>query len=103
MRLHTPGPWIVQQIAEGWHGYNDWRTFAIRSPQNVCLAVVGEVDRFECERISANAHLMAAAPEMFKALKAILFDHDNHLTAFRRSIKIEQARAIIAKLEGEQK
>src|SRR3990167_4209826 len=43
---HTPGKWTVQPIEIARHGY-DWRTFAIRSPANVCLAVVGEVDRYE--------------------------------------------------------
>ena len=66
---HTPGPWTVQTLSESWHDYSDWKTFAVRSPRNVCLAVVGDVDRFESERIPANAQLISAAPDMLAALQ----------------------------------
>lgn len=66
---HTEAPWTLQELETARNGYQDWRTFAIRSPANVCLAVVGDVDRYESERIPANARLMAAAPNMLAALR----------------------------------
>jgi hypothetical protein len=55
----APGPWAVQELETSHHGYAGWHTYAVRSSQNVCLAVVGEVDRFEEERIEANANEIA--------------------------------------------
>jgi hypothetical protein len=68
---HTPGPWVVQRLEDAHHGYH-WPTFTVRSPQNVCLAVVGDVDRYESERIPANARLMAAAPSLYRGCMAAL-------------------------------
>lgn len=68
-RQHTKGPWTVQKVETAKHGYTDWDTYAVRSPQNVCVATVGDVDRFESERIPANVRLMAAAPELLAALQ----------------------------------
>jgi hypothetical protein len=69
---YTPGPWTLQDLGTPYGGYIDWQTFAVRSPANVCLAVVGTVDRYESERIPANARLMAAAPDLLEALDVAL-------------------------------
>lgn len=65
---HTRGPWAVQELDKGHNGYPGWNTFAIRSPQNVCLAVVGDVDRYHEGDHAANANLIALAPELLDAL-----------------------------------
>ncbi len=59
---HTKGPWITEKIEGHYRGYANWETFDIRSTANVCLAVVGEVDRYHEEDHEGNARLMAAAP-----------------------------------------
>lgn len=69
---HTPGPWALQSLGGGYRGYDDWCPWCVRSPQNVHLATVGGVDRFESERIEANARLIAAAPELLEALEGIV-------------------------------
>jgi hypothetical protein len=69
---HTPGPWTLQELETHHNGYADWHTFAVRSPANVCLAIVGTVDHHEPERIPANARLMAAAPDLLEALDVAL-------------------------------
>uniref|UniRef100_A0A6M3LFN2 Uncharacterized protein n=1 Tax=viral metagenome TaxID=1070528 RepID=A0A6M3LFN2_9ZZZZ len=68
---HTPAPWTLQQLETNRNGY-DWPTFAIRSPQNCCLATVGTVDRYHADDNEANAHLMAAAPDMLAALEYVI-------------------------------
>lgn len=66
---HTPGKWTLQQLETARNGYEGWKTFAIRSPQNVCLAVVGEVDHYHEADHEANARLIAASPMLLEALK----------------------------------
>jgi hypothetical protein len=61
----------VQKLEAEHHGY-PWPTFTVRGPKNVCLAVVGDVDRFESERIPANARLMGAAPSLYRGCMAAL-------------------------------
>jgi hypothetical protein len=95
---HTPGPWSIQQIHDAKNGYADWQTFAIRGPENVCLAMVGEVDHYKSERIPHNARLIAAAPELLEALEEMLnagVNDDPNM--------YDRARAAIAKARGEGK
>jgi hypothetical protein len=76
---HTPGPWQL------WH--DDEGAFVLRSPDDekvICKRDLGLPDRDEG---IANAHLIAAAPDLLEALRAMSPD-------------TEQARAAIAKAEG---
>jgi len=68
---HTNGPYKLQLLEEKHNGY-EWKTYCIRSAKtNVCLAVVGAVDRYESERITKTALLMSKAPELLEVCKAI--------------------------------
>ena len=69
---HTKGPWKVECVETEHHGYPGWNTYTIRSPQNVCLAVVGEVDRYHQNDHTANARLIAAAPDLLAACEGCL-------------------------------
>lgn len=71
MGTHTPGPWTKQTIETRRHGY-DWETFAVRSPQNVCIASVGDVDRYHAKDNANNASLIAAAPDLLAACEAAI-------------------------------
>lgn len=96
---HTPGPWEIQQLETNRNGY-DWPTFAVRSPQNVCLAVVGDVDRHHAEQHPANARLIAAAPDLLAALIEL---RDSYPWSANRTVGGElwsQVNAAIAKAEG---
>ena len=59
MNKHTPGPWSAHYNNEG---------LTVFSPDNVTVAYV---DYDECEErpVEANAHLIAAAPAMYEALR----------------------------------
>ena len=96
MSNHTPGPW---EIEEHYHFGYRW----ISGPGHSQLAQVvwcmEDEDRSpECE---ANAHLIAAAPELLDALCYLLEassgqgPHEQWLAA------MDQARAAIAKAKGE--
>lgn len=100
MTQHTPGPWKVQRIETAHHGYAGWQTFAIRGPQNVCLATVGNMDRYESERIPANARLIAAAPEMLKIARAVLAAYEREELRGLTVDEVNEARAAIRAATG---
>ena len=87
---HTPGPWTHEGQGDITGIEND--------PGNGC---VGKVDvacvylRTVPGRNESNARLIAAAPEMLRALRAIV-EESNDPGA------VDFARAAIAKAEGEQ-
>ena len=82
---HTPGPWCIGHVRDTTQKYQHtsfevpvhvgaWNDRAA-GPGN-CLAIAylggpGAIDSTR-EAVEANARLIAAAPELFKALKAIV-------------------------------
>lgn len=67
----SKAPFQIQQLHEQFHGYPDWPVYAVRDASNLCLAVVGAVDRATDQFNQGNATLFALAPEMAAALKAV--------------------------------
>lgn len=63
---HTPGPWdIAKQTDMGWRG------LAVVAPGKLHIAnLVFQLD----DRELANAHLIAAAPEMLGALQDVVHE-----------------------------
>lgn len=106
MSAHTPGPWQVEMIAGRFHGgvirsLGVWREYVGgRGYPQVALATAHDQLISEEERI-ANATLIAAAPELLAALKALL----DELTwrvgdGAEGEPCLMAARAAIAKAEG---
>ena len=88
---HTPGPWFAKRA--GGVGYFEW--YVGRDGENYPIAedITDPVTRDQSE---ANAHLIAAAPELLGALKMMLEGGLEGPT----SQAIETALATIAKAEG---
>lgn len=95
---HTPGPWRV-----------DGRY--VRAPRTaigdraVCL--VTDAGIFPKPEIAANAQLIAAAPDLFTALAAIVANHDSGAfvtscvdDGAARPANLDAARAALAKAEA---
>lgn len=62
--------WEVQSLEKGHNDYTDWETFCIRDSLSNChVATVGAMDRRDCTRYKEFAYLMAAAPQMHRALE----------------------------------
>lgn len=80
MSEHTPGPWKIR-------AYKD-RGFAIdfNEDQEQIVDFVYE---------EADAHLIAAAPDLLEALEAVV------RVADRATVEFDMARAAIAKARGE--
>lgn len=95
---HTPGPW---EIAPG----SEYRVmWASRTPEGEiadCGVICDTASNLKTRtrENAANARLIAAAPEMYDALKAMLNSSD-----FGGVVKVSHpiaiARAAIAKVEG---
>jgi len=77
MNKHTPGPWINNK-GSGWI----WATGPDGvKDQIICQFWDNQEDDFE--NWQQNAALIAAAPEMYEALKAIYADWKAHELAFK--------------------
>lgn len=91
-RSHTPGPWFVWggQIKPENGGWQQKRFIA-------------EIPLHTSVEQSANARLIAAAPDLLEALETILIckTNDNGETPELSNYLAEQARAAIAKAKGE--
>ena len=69
MSKHTPGTWAIGR-------YSNYIGFAIFAPNRGCIAerwYDADQESPYGDEIIANARLIAAAPDMFNALKAIEF------------------------------
>lgn len=85
---HTPGPWATSRDAVP-AGHVQITVYAEGTGERVATAFGSE----------ANAHLIAAAPDLLSAAKAILFQVDQG-KVLERDACITQARDAIAKAEG---
>ena len=101
---HTPGPWYVFHSAyRGRFDDDGPGAFSIGDAQTAHSANI-LCSRYQwperAEEMKANAHLMAAAPDLLEALKALL---ERYVLAIgNEGIECYQARAAIAKATGEQ-
>ena len=93
MSKHTPGPWGIERHYDPGYKF-------ISAKKHTALAQVvwcmEDEDRSpECE---ANAHLIAAAPELLEALEALVLDESKEYIPTRLW---DAARAAIAKAKGQ--
>ena len=98
-KTHTPGPWEASNepvASEGILIHRKWRDKkGRRCTQFIASVCVTSPDSL-LENCKANANLIAAAPDMYAALKAIYYG-DGSLT---ESEIVKQMRAAIEKAEG---
>lgn len=94
MSKHTPGPW---EIEEHYHFGYRW----ISGPEHSQLAQVVWCMEYEDRSLGceANAHLIAAAPELLEALENLLKVHEGEGGTQHHAG--DMARTAIAKAKGE--
>ena len=99
---HTPGPWSSSMWTDDVAGAVGWSIVCGDAGHLVPTNTFETDDEEEAE---ANARLIAAAPELLDALKAML-DQFNYSTVsglvHDESMAIMKAREAIAKATGEQ-
>ena len=92
---YTPGPWkAVGKLS----GSENHRGYSIVSPQ-YALAIVQPIDTDGLEGL-ANAHLIAAAPELLRALEDVVSDFyeyhgDVHGAVLNACTAIAKARGVL--------
>ena len=95
---HTPGPWIVDVAA--FSCYRSISTSARPPYEQICELPFLEPNIYDAER-SANASLIAAAPELLSALVEMLEASERpHPEKWYSNVR-SVARAAIAKAKGE--
>jgi len=99
MSAHTPGPWLISYKHEDGTKIAIDDAHGIDGERNYDLVTVEHGDPDE---LLANAHLVAAAPELLKALQDVIGWVPGgsawHTDAAAKSV--ERARAVIAKATG---
>lgn len=85
----TPGPWRAS--------FGDLtRVFPVGSQFPICG--VHRIQKFGPAQVKANAHIIAAAPEMYEALKNLIVDYEPKEGSDARALAA--AHAAIARAEG---
>lgn len=99
---HTPGPWVFEP---GPHGDPDFEDIAFliaeQRPGGEAIGII--CSPVMSGDVEANARLIAAAPDLLEALKALHRNVDMDLCGFWKestSNFMQQAEAAIAKAEG---
>ena len=92
MTQFTPGPWKVVRYANEFHP----RIESDLDPN--CAVGEAFVGSDYCD---ANARLIAAAPDLYEVLSAIMTHHDGFFVATFELELADQAYAALAKARGE--
>lgn len=98
----TPGPWVA--VDEGRGRDRNW---CVMVPEESRFGPYIATIHNTADHAKANAHLIAAAPELYEALEAVLDLRENtspfggELQADRIDRTIEAASAALAKARGE--
>ena len=89
---HTPGPWMFDATLKGDGSFGGSYIVSNNAKKTWPLAEVYRED---------NARLIAAAPDLLEALKALVADLKPYMGQGRMDDKIRNAIAAIAKATGE--
>jgi hypothetical protein len=109
MSAHTPGPWWPRMDGSGRWGVKTYRDKEESDPYanygceygaTICGGIGDHTEKRTYGNGEANAHLIAAAPDLLEALEAALLLVDMS-TSYRREDIAQQSRAAIAKAKGE--
>ena len=96
---HTPGPWLFNDNSKHWATHPFSVTVRKRGVHAVAVANIPARATIELSEAKANAQLIAAAPDLLKALeKIVALEHYRH---GYHPAWTDQARAAIAKARGE--
>ena len=97
MSKHTPGPWLIAESVVSRHAVTNMRRIRSKNEGLEHGAVCDVYGIQDGSEASANARLIAAAPDLLDALKTIIEDIDSE---FGTDCDYNKARAAIAKATG---
>lgn len=97
MTKHTPGPWRIkmgtQTVVEPANEAHPRRAAIAQCAMSHGIGDAGQAD-------AANARLIAAAPELYEALRDLLADVTTPNEPWAAGSSVERARAALAKVEA---
>ena len=97
---HTPGPWHYSEVIRGRDQYyRQIRADFKIAEVHACHSGVAGTKKGRAED-EANARLIAAAPEMFETMKAILAVVNDPGPIFPGTAIGDKVREVLAKVEG---
>lgn len=96
----TPGPWVVAEDDASNRPARGTRV-VVRATDDTEF-VLADCGAANNERGRANARLIAAAPDLYEALRAMVLNGEAHADCSRSlpSLPLARARAALAKAEG---
>ena len=94
---HTPGPWKAVASYEG-DGTFYFKVFETPPTGDAAVICTAQELHLSQEEMAANAHLIAAAPELLGILEYVAHCH---LDVFYDRDVLSRAQAVIAKAKGE--
>ncbi len=100
---HTPGPW---KILYGGHRYDEGFTIASDNASSVRVKTVCECwpcdicDQRHREELSANAALIAAAPELYDAARELIAWHERNPAAVDLQRIVEAFERIVERIKS---
>ncbi len=108
-KLFTPGPWAAQILADQWSDIIVRSKAETNEDELIVTIDPGFWDTEDRPEVEANAHLIAAAPDLFEALKRSLdmlrsislWDNIQD-TQDQIESQIKKIEAILDKARGEQ-
>lgn len=96
---HTPGPWTMSDEYGSFIGNGEKEAFENHLDSKGTVCAVSFLGSYRLNETRANAHLIAAAPKMLEALKAVRKWIGTHPAYDNIQTKINDA---IAQAEGKQ-
>ena len=93
MTKHTRGPWEINSVTTVY-AQNGMIQVAL------CKTNISSPEGDTLEKARANAHLIAAAPELLEALEELLKSEESPHSETVRYLAREEARAAIDKVKG---
>ena len=97
MSKHTPGPWLIAESVVSRHAVTNMRRIRSKNEGLEHGAVCDVYGIQDGSEASANARLIAAAPDLLDALIEIVSADDAHELTQKH---IESARAAITRATG---
>lgn len=88
----TPGPWCADDAS----GEGPWGVFHVETGGEIACPIQDETGDGACREATANAHLIAAAPDLAEALEDLI-----GIGEVGRNAAEDRARAALAKARGE--
>ena len=101
MSKHTPGPWLIAESVVSRHAITNMRRIRSKNEGLEHGAVCDVYGIQDGSEASANARLIAAAPDLLEALQGMIEVVSNtEYGEIDRKLAVKDARASIAKATG---